>query len=335
MKNNRLALIAMMAVLLFVAAACGSGNRDNGAGQAVETPAAQLAASPSPTAGPKVRVVHSAKGDVTIPAVPERVIGNYVAYPEFLVALGVTPVAAPNYYKDYPTYLREPFRQVLKIGSGNPVNFEAILSASPDLILIPTGQEKDYDQLSKIAPTVMLPKKSDWREQLTDMAEVLGRQQEAERALQQYDRKTSEAKDKLKNIVGDGTVLYLTLLGKQMLIYGENSARGKVLYKELGLHQVAAYPAGEASLPLSMEILPKYDADYILLTLDGEVEEVKTQYEGLLQSSLWKNMKAVKNSRVYMMGTEDWFNVGYAPLANEHAINDILTAFEQGSGKRQ
>ena len=335
MKNNKLLRIAIIAMLLSVVTACGSGNRDTGAGQTAETPAKQSAATSSPTVNPEVRVVHSEKGDVTIPAVPERVIGIYVSHPEFLVALGVIPVAAPNYYEDYPTYLQEPFRQVLKIGSGNSLNLEAVLAANPDLILITPGQEKEYEQLSKIAPTVMLPKKSDWREQLTDMAEVLGRQQEAEQALQQYDRKTSEAKDKLKSITGDGTVIYLTLLGKQMMIYGENSARGKVLYQELGLRQVAAYPSGEATLPLSMETLPDYDADYILLTLDGEAEEVKTQYEALLQSSLWKNMKAVKNGRVYTMGTEDWFNVGYAPLANEYAIDDILAAFEQGSGQSQ
>jgi len=335
MKNNKLMRIAMIAVLLSVVTACGSGNRDTGAGQTAEIPAKKSTASSSPMVNPEVRVVHSEKGDVSIPAVPERVIGIYVSHPEFLVALGVIPVAAPNYYEDYPTYLQEPFRQVLKIGAGNSLNLEAVLAANPDLILITPGQEKEYDQLSKIAPTVMLPKKSDWREQLTDMAEVLGRQQEAEQALQQYDRKTSEAKDKLKSITGDGTVIYLTLLGKQMMIYGENSARGKVLYQELGLRQVAAYPSGEATLPLSMETLPEYDADYILLTLDGEAEEVKTQYEALLQSSLWKNMKAVKNSRVYTMGTEDWFNVGYAPLANEHAIDDILAAFEQGRGQSQ
>lgn len=62
------------------------------------------------------KVVNSEKGEITIPAHPARVIGLSVVYPEFLQALGVTPVAVQNYQEEFPTYLQEPFKDTLKMG---------------------------------------------------------------------------------------------------------------------------------------------------------------------------------------------------------------------------
>ncbi|BBH24079.1 ferrichrome ABC transporter substrate-binding protein [Paenibacillus baekrokdamisoli] len=278
----------------------------------------------------KQRVIASLKGDITIPTEPQRVIGLSVVYPELLYALGVTPVAVQNYHQDFPSYLKEPFKDTLKMGIAQTPDFEAILASEPDLIIAPTWwADKDYTQLSKIAPTVLLPQRDNWRDELRDIADVLGKKDQAETVIQDLQLKETEAKKKLHTLVGDETVMYMMIMAKELVIYGENIDRGSFIHKQLGLKPVKDFPQSELSLSISLEVIPKYNPDHIILQLDDEAsEEVQNRYKDMLNSSLWKNMTAVKKNQVYMMGGKEWFSLGMSPLADSYAIDDVVHAFE-------
>lgn len=195
----------------------------------------------------------------------KRIIGTSVTYPEFLYALGVIPVAAENYHEEFPAYLHPAFQDVMKLGSVDGASFEAMLEAEPDLILAPTWRdEKSYDQLSKIAPTVLLPDHDDWRDELREMGQALGKFEKAEQVIQEYERKTDEAKQKLHAIVGDETVLYMRVMSKAVYVLGEQSSRGSIIHRELGLKPVSAYPADEGSVSISLEMLPEYNLIILL-----------------------------------------------------------------------
>ncbi|WP_256253022.1 ABC transporter substrate-binding protein [Paenibacillus sp. UNC496MF] len=76
---------------------------------------------------------------------------------------------------------------------------ESVLSFSPDLIIIGSEsavQKGLYEQHAKIAPTYVLGDKvnKDWRAALTTIGDLLGKQDEAAKALQDYDAKAAEAK---------------------------------------------------------------------------------------------------------------------------------------------
>ncbi|MNN94275.1 hypothetical protein D3C81_2128710 [compost metagenome] len=45
-------------------------------------------------------------------------------------------------------------------------------------------------------------------------------------------------------------------------------------------------------------------------------------------SSIWKNLNAVKNGHVYLVGDNEWFNFGFSPVANTYAINEIVKVIE-------
>lgn len=329
MKRNKIIITGLVILLLIMlSTACagkntGSDNSGTASGDSAETSAS--------ASDNKQRVVKSTNGDIRIPTEPKRVIGLSVVYPEFLYALGVTPVAVQNYHQDFPSYLEEGLKDALKTGIAETPNFEAILSAKPDLIIAPVWwSEKDYEQLSKIAPTVLLPQRDHWREELLDIAEVLDKKEQAEQVIEDLHQQEADAKAKLDTLVGNETVMYMMIMADQLIIYGENIDRGSFIHKVLGLSPVKEFPQNEKSISISLEKIPDYNPDHIILQLDDESnEKVQNRYKEMLDSSLWKNMTAVKKNQIYMMNGKEWFNLGMSPLADSSAINDVLDAFEK------
>ncbi|MBT2292613.1 ABC transporter substrate-binding protein [Paenibacillus albidus] len=319
MRQIRTGMAFCMAIMLVIVMAACSNN----SGQA------KVAA----TAEADIRVVNSEKGEIKIPAHPTKVIGLSVVYPEFLQALGVTPIAVQNYQADFPAYLQEPFKNTLKMGIAETPNFEMILASEPDLILAPVWWSgKDYDQLSEIAPTVLLPQRDDWRDELKDIGEVLGKKDIAEKVIQELAAQEAEAKQKLDELVGNETVMYMMIMPNSLILYGDQIDRGKFIHTTLGLEMIPNFPDKDLSLSISLEKLPEYNPDHLIIQLNNEDSaEVKQTYEDMLDSPLWKNMNAVKKNQVYTMAGKDWFNLGMSPLANRYAIDSVLQAFEGNS----
>lgn len=325
-RNGRLFAGLIIVLIVMLSTACAANNTESNKNSTAAGNSDKTHAGVSD----KMRVITSLKGDISIPTEPQRVIGLSVVYPEFLYALSVTPIAVQNYHQDFPSYLKEPFKDTLKMGIAQTPNFEAILAAEPDLIIAPTWwSDKDYDQLSKIAPTVLLPQRDNWRDELRDIGEVLGKKDQAETVIQDLEAKKEEAKKKLDTLVGDETVMYMMIMAKEIVIYGENIDRGTFIHKELGLKPIKEFPQNEPSLSISLEKIPEYNPDHIILQLDDETsEEVQSRYKQMLDSSLWKNMTAVKENQVYIMGGKEWFSLGMSPLADNHAIDEVVHAFE-------
>lgn len=295
--------LAGLAILILVmfSTACGADKNGTTTGNT---------GNASEEAADNQRVISTVKGDISIPIEPKRVIGLSVVYPEFLYALGITPVAVQNYHQEFPGYLTEPFKNTVKMGIAQTPNFEAILASEPDLIIAPVWwSDKDYTDLSKIAPTVLLPQRDDWRDEMRDIAEVLNKVEQAEAIIQDLKKKEEVAKEKLRSLVGNETVMYMMIMAKEIVIYGENIDRGSFIHQQLGLKPIKDFPQSERSVSISLEKIPEYNPDHIILQLDNDSSEVQNRYEEMMNSSLWKNMTAVKKDQVYMMGGAEWFSL--------------------------
>ncbi|WP_028612696.1 ABC transporter substrate-binding protein [Paenibacillus harenae] len=120
---------------------------------------------------------------------------------------------------------------------------------------------------------------------------------------------------------------------KGTYIFGELSSRGRIIHQELGLKPVDAIPKDEGSVNVSLEMLPEYNPDHIILQVDsGEnAEQARTAYEDMSDSSVWNNLNAVKNGHVYLVGDNEWFNFGFSPVANAYAIDEIVNVFEKNN----
>lgn len=102
-------------------------------------------------------------GSTTLTEAPERVVAIGFTEQDFLLALGVTPVAVRYWYGDetdaiFPwadDYVEGEEPVILNMPFGT-LNYEAILALEPDLISAVTAgiTEDEYALLSQIAPTI-------------------------------------------------------------------------------------------------------------------------------------------------------------------------------------
>jgi iron complex transport system substrate-binding protein len=111
------------------------------------------------------------------------------------LALKVKPVRAALPGARLPGYLRGPAQGVELVAPLTKLDLPATEAAAPDLILgSKEAQGRLYDDLKKIAPTVMSDG-DDWKLTLRLHGEALGRTNEAEELLIDWDNRLAKVKD--------------------------------------------------------------------------------------------------------------------------------------------
>lgn len=179
-----------------LASLAGCGGESTGAGTATET----ASASPSGDAFP--RTVEHRYGSTTIPAEPKRVAVVGLMEQDALLALGIAPIAATEWFGAYPGALwpwamerlgDAPVPQVLSYADG--IQFEKVAALEPDLIIgiYSALTQKDYDTLSQIAPTIAQPKDNtidwaaSWQEVTLAVGAAVGRPEKARKLVDDLD----------------------------------------------------------------------------------------------------------------------------------------------------
>ncbi|QCT04156.1 ABC transporter, substrate-binding protein [Paenibacillus algicola] len=310
-------------------AACGEKEAEPApAGEPAEqTPAAeQPAPADNDTAAQgESRTVTDAMGhEIEVPANPERVLASYLE--DHLVALEVKPVAQWSVGEGrVQEYLQGDLAEVPQISYDLP--FEAVQEVKPDLILVDSSAMVEggkYEQYSQIAPTYVVSNDAnvEWREELTKIAEVLGKEDKAKEVLDSYNAKAAEAKASIEQAVGSPSAAAVWLVGGKFFVVSENVSSGGVMYQDLGLQvpavvkEISASAAGNWS-EISLEKLVQLDAEHLfLINSDGAAADV-------LNGALWKSIPAVKAGNVHEYDkSQSWLYTG--PIANSQIIDDVV-----------
>ncbi|MFK3895607.1 iron-hydroxamate ABC transporter substrate-binding protein [Bacillus subtilis] len=279
---------AFFALLLIAAlAACGNNSESKG--------------SASDSKGAETFTYKAENGNVKIPEHPKRVVVMADGYYGYFKTLGINVVGAPeNVFKN--PYYKGKTDGVENIGDGTSV--EKVIDLNPDLIIVWTTQGADIKKLEKIAPTVAVKyDKLDNIEQLKEFAKMTGTEDKAEKWLAEWDKKVAAAKTKIKKAVGDKTISIMQTNGKDIYVFGKDFGRGgSIIYKDLGLQATKltkekAIDQGPGYTSISLEKLPDFAGDYIFA---GPWQSGGDD-GGVFESSIWKNLNAVKNGHVYKM----------------------------------
>lgn len=269
--------------------------------------------------------VTDVKGDVEIPKDPKRIV-DISGASDILSLIGYEVIGTANSdgydYTILPTYLEETLAdaQILGYSMLAEMDVEAIMALNPDLIIISTVQEKMYDQLSKIAPVVMVEMKQvDWKEDFLHVAGVFGKEAEAQAWIDNYLAKAKEVGEQIKATYGaDSTYLSFLASAGSLFIF-DQAGLGSILYNDMGLLKPVGMPEQEdISLPVvSLDGLASIEADYIFAV--GTDEDLKT----LEESSIWKGTKAVKEGNVVILPASPYFNQGYSPIGRLAFVDEV------------
>lgn len=269
--------------------------------------------------------VTDVRGEVEIPAEPKRIV-DLSGNSDILSLIGYKVIGTANSdaydYTKFPAYLEETLQgaEILGYSMQDTMDIEAVMNLNPDLIIISTVQEKMYDQLSEIAPTVMIQLEAlNWKDDVKAFAEVFNKEAEADKWLADYELKAKEAGDAIKAEYGEDTT-YLSFLasGGQFFVF-DGAGFGNVLYEDMGLAKPEGMPAQtDISLPVvTYEGLAAIQSDYIfLIATDEDLAELE-------KNAIWNSLPAVKEGHVVVLGASPYFNQGYSPIGRELLVNEI------------
>lgn len=228
-----LTLLLAAAVLI---AGCGSDD-DNAAAPTGEAAGAEAGAFP-------VTIEHKL-GSTTVEQAPERVVVAGLREQDALLALGIVPVATTEWYGKHPGAIfpwaeealgDAPEPEVLDFTDG--LQFERIAGLRPDLIVaVYSGlTQKDYDTLSKIAPTIAQPPGqvdwgSSWQDEILTVGRAIGKPKEAEKLRDEAQALLDKAASEHPEFEGQTAAVATPYQG--IWVYGPQDARSRLL-TELG-----------------------------------------------------------------------------------------------------
>lgn len=191
-------------------------------------------------------------GETEITEEPERVVVAGLLEQDAVLALGIVPVGTTKWaVGDYPGAIG-PWAAD-KLGAAEPptvlsfedgIQHEKIASLRPDLIIAmySGAAEKDYDLLSKIAPTIAQPVGQDdyevaWRDVTRTVGAALGRPAQADRLIADVEARFAAAKAAHPDFAGKQALIASPYDG--IFVYGPQDQRSRLL-EDLGFTLPAA-----------------------------------------------------------------------------------------------
>ncbi|WP_068776406.1 ABC transporter substrate-binding protein [Paenibacillus sp. FJAT-26967] len=306
--------------MVLVLAACGKNTDTSNGGAA--TPGAGETAS-------TVKIKH-AMGESDVPAAPKRVVILTNEGTEALLALGIKPVGAVKSFTGNPWYdhIKADMEGVTVVGDEQQPNLELIASLKPDLIIgNKMRQEKVYEQLKAIAPTVFSETlRGEWKNNFSLYADALGKKSDGEKVIADFDKRIEDFKGKAGDKLKEKVSVVRFMAGKTR-IYLEDTFTG-IIFKQIGIARTPVKAKDTFVEEITKERVPEVDADRLFyFTYEtGNGDGVK-QEEAITQDPLWQNLNVVKNGKTQKVNDAIWNTAGGVKAANL-LLDDLYKFYE-------
>lgn len=309
-KQKSFVLFALMLSFSLLLGACGKSEDK-----------AEPKAEPKKEEKQETITIEHAMGTTEVPADPKRVVVLTSEGTEALLTLGITPVGATQPATGNPWYphMEDQMKDVKPVGDEQQVNLEAIAALEPDLIIgNKMRQEKVYEQLSSIAPTVFSETlRGDWKENFKFYAKAVNKEEEGETVLTDYDKRIKELQGKLGDQLNQ-EVSVVRFMPGDARIYHQDSFSGVIL-NDLGFKRPGDQNNDDfAEKNVSKERIPAMDGDILFyFTYDPGNEQKGSELEKeYTNDPLFQNLNAVKNDKVYKVDDVIWNTAGGVMAAN-------------------
>lgn len=275
--------------------------------------------------------VEHAMGSTDIPATPKKVVVLTNEGTEALLALGIQPVGAVSSWSGAPWYdhIADQMDGVEVVGQETAIDLEAIAKLKPDLIIgNKVRQEADYENLSKIAPTVFAETLTgQWKDNFSLYAKAVNAVDKGEEVLANYDAKIEETKEALVDVTNQSVSVVRFLSGTSRIYYTDSFSG--VILKELGFNRVEEQAElftedNKMAVEVGKELIPQMDGNllfYFTYLPTGDDSASATEVEWTADP-LWQNLSAVKNGKAYSVSDAVWNTAG-GILAAKKMLEEI------------
>jgi iron complex transport system substrate-binding protein len=344
--SNHASLIArltasVLAAIVLVVAACGGGD-DGESGSGSEAGLAESGAFP-------VTIEHK-QGTTEIEEEPERVVTVGFTDQDAVLAFGVRPVGVRDWYGDQPDATFPWARDELGdanpriVGDGSSINFEAVASLRPDLIvaIYEDVDEDTYTTLSEIAPTITqsdeFPQYAQpWQETTRMVGQALGQPERAEELIQGVEEDFARAREEHPEFEGTTAAMaqFGDTSGTYFLLHPDDP-KARFL-TELGFdipEQISNAIEEDQSEELSFERLDLVDQDVVVWLAGFESPELVAE---LQDSPIYQQLDVVREGRDLFLeeGVDElgWSTVLSVPAAIEEVVPQLADTLAGGGAR--
>lgn len=305
--------------LVLLLAACGSENEgeqkesSNGEGSSEQ----------------ETRVIEHEMGETEISGQPEKVVALEFSFVDNLASLGVSPVgiADDNDEARIIEPIREKIDDYTSVGTRKQPSLEVISSLQPDLIIADMQRHKDiYDQLSEIAPTIILPSLAADYDGIIDsfqtVSKAVGMEEHGEEVLTEHKETMEELRSQVPEDE-DRTVLPAVVADSGYFAHNMESYTGSLL-ESIGLKN-AIQSGDDRYNKINLEQLVEFDPDVMFHMSSGD-QTVVTEWEG---SELYRDISAVKNGEVHEVDRNMWSRFR-GLISSEKILEDAVQYLYEG-----
>jgi iron complex transport system substrate-binding protein len=261
------------------------------------------------TAPSAARQITHAMGVTEVPDAPQRIVMLTNEGTEALLYLGVVPVGAVQSWDGDPWYdhLSEALADTVALSTENAVNLEVLASLEPDLIIgNKVRQEKIYQQLSAIAPTVFSEDLSgSWQSNFQLYADVLGKSAEGAADLAAFTDRAKALGAAIGPAIDEQISLVRFSPGRTRIYYKDTFA-GMIL-DQIGLKRPPAQDKDAFAEEVQKERIPEMAGDRIFyFSADADPEDARANLAEWTDDALWNNLDAVKAGKAQRVSELVW-----------------------------
>ena len=316
------------ALLALSLAACGTDKAEESNASSNNT--AETSATESQANETKTQTITYLGEKYELPAKVNNIVAASLESMEDAAMLGIKPVGVLEIGGKIPSYLVSEFEGAKLVGNKMEPNAEAILDLDPDVI-VGTSKfpEETAEKLNKIQ--TMIPYShisTNWKENLTLLAQLTGKEDDAKKIIADYDTKVADAQAKSKEQLTDKQVLVIRVRGGVMYIYPAGVYLNPVLYEDLGAPIPEILKTTKAQAELSLETLAQVNPDAIFLQFEeSENADAPKALEDLQKNPIFASLKASQNNQIFVnaidplaQGGTAWSKVKFLDIATEKLL---------------
>lgn len=249
--------------------------------------------------------VKDAKGEFTLDKTPSRVVALEYSFVDALAQVGVSPVgvADDNKIDRILPQVREKITAWQSVGTRSQPSLEVIASLKPDLIIAdPSRHTAVFEELKKIAPTVMFDSRHESYQENLETAQKIG----------DLVGKSSEMKAKI-NEHND----YIANIAKNLGVQGKKASFGTSREDKFNIQNDNGYVGSflttlgfaptklnsdQSFVEINLEQLVMEKPEYLFIAHYRD-ESIARKWEA---EPLWKAIPAVKANHVYSVDSDMW-----------------------------
>ncbi|ERI92474.1 periplasmic binding protein [Clostridiales bacterium oral taxon 876 str. F0540] len=273
----------------------------------------------SPQANTNTKIIEHAMGKTEIKGTPKRIVVLTNEGTEALLELGVKPVGAAKSWTGKPWYnhIEKEMDGVQNLGDESQINIESIAALKPDLIIgNKMRQEKIYNQLSKIAPTVFSDTlRGEWKTNFEFYAKVLNKEAEGKEIIKKFDDRAASIAKLAGNKLKTEISIVRFMPGKTRIYLGDTFSG--IILKQIGFARPENQRSNDFTIEIGKERLKEADGQIMFyFTYETGNGEGSSREKEWLQDPMFKSLNAVKNGKAYRVDDAIWNTAGGVKAAN-------------------